>query len=117
MRRPPHNPERWPIDPTHANRFRVALQDEHGKTIDDPIDVPSNRFPVETDSRFVCLRFVDPYGDTLFNRIQAEYLEADLRLLSRECRDPGDGMLIERVISLVSACRAEPHRYVKFIGD
>jgi hypothetical protein len=97
--------------------IRVVLQDENGATIGEPIDVPSALLRTETDSRFVCLRFVDPYGDTVFNRIQAEYLEADLRLLSRECRDPENGILVDGLISMALACQSEPHLYVKFIGD
>ena len=97
--------------------IRVLVQDEHGVAIGDPIDLPSDILPAETDSRFVCLRFVDPYGDTVFNRIQSEYLVVDLQLLSDGLSDQGDRKLVESTIALVSLCNAEPHRYIKFIGD
>jgi hypothetical protein len=97
--------------------IRVVLQDEHGVSIGAPVDLRSSALPTETDSRFVCLRFVDPYGDAVFNRIQADFLEADLRLLISECVAQEDRVLLEQVLLLVSACKAEPHLYIKFIGD
>jgi len=97
--------------------IQVELQDEHGVPMGSQVHFPPGVLPPETDSRFVCLRFVDPYGDTVFNCIQAPYLEADLRLLSNECAAPEVTAMLQKILSLVSECRAMPHRYIKFIGD
>jgi hypothetical protein len=96
---------------------RVQVEDEGGASIGEAIDVPSTFFPPETDSRFVCLRFVDPYGDTVFNRIQACHLDGDLRLKMRECGDQKDLKMIEELLLLVALCQAEPHCYIRCIGD
>jgi len=95
----------------------VVLQDLTGKRIGDGVDVAWPMLPAETDSRFACLRFVDPYGDTVFNGIQAQYLEADLKLLIRESRNQEEVAIIEQLLSLASACQDHPHLYVRFIGD
>jgi len=97
--------------------IQVILQGERGVSIGSEVNFPSGLLPTETDPRFVSLRFVDPYGDTVFNRIQAEYLETDLRLLSSESTTPEQRTLLQQILTLVSACRAEPHLYIKFIGD
>ena len=97
--------------------IRVVVQDERGMTIGDPVDLPTDILPSETDAQFVCLRFIDPYGDTVFNRIQSEYLAADLRLLNNRILDQDDSVLVEATMALVKLCMSEPHRYIKFIGD
>jgi hypothetical protein len=97
--------------------IQVEIQDEHGVRIGSEVNFPPGMLPAETDSRFVCLRFVDPYGDTVFNCLQAPYLEADLQLLSSERVTPEQKTLLQDVLSLVAASRAEPHLYIKFIGD
>ena len=97
--------------------IRVVVQDEHGVAIGKPVDLPSDLFPEEADSRFVCLKSVDLYGDTVFNRIQARSLRADLQLLNEGLAGERDRMLVEETIALVDLCLAEPHRYIKFIGD
>jgi hypothetical protein len=97
--------------------IQVVLQDERGARIGSAADFSPGLIPPEKDSRFVCLRFVDPYGDTTFNHIQAEYLEADLQLLSSQCSAPEQRAQLQQILSLVSACRAAVHLYIKFIGD
>ncbi len=95
----------------------VKLQNECGMSIGSSVDFCPSLIPPETDSRYTCLRFVDPYGDTTFNCIQVPYLEADLQLLSSECDAPEQKAELQQILSLVAASRAEPHLYIKFIGD
>lgn len=63
-----------------------------------------------------CLRFVDPYGNTVFNRAQAAVLrsELDARLGSAPDRDRE---ALARIIELADRCADGVHRYVWFIGD
>ncbi len=95
----------------------VVLQDLTGKRIGNAVDLAWPMLPAETDSRFACLRFVDPYGDTVFNGIQAPYLEADLQLLIREGRNQDEIAIIEQLLALASVCQDHPHLFVRFIGD
>jgi hypothetical protein len=98
--------------------IRVILQDERGIQIGDgEVDLQSSIFPDERDSRFNCLRFVDQYGDTIFNRLQSEHLKDDLRLLSNECNDEETRSLLLQVIVLANLCSTSPHSYIRFIGD
>jgi hypothetical protein len=96
--------------------IRVVLQDENGKGLSQGIDVPSNLLARLDDSRFSCLCFVDPYGDTVFNRVQAVALLADLRLL-RGCESHPHEAAIQAIEKLVRQCQEEPHLYIKLIGD
>jgi len=50
--------------------IRVVIEDERGTVIGKGVDVSTNVIAHPDDLRFKCLRFVDPYGDTVFNRVQ-----------------------------------------------
>jgi hypothetical protein len=59
----------------------VELQDERGSTlarVGDPGSVLVQVLPDENDASFVCLRFIDPYGDTTFNQHQVRVLIGEL---------------------------------------
>ena len=94
----------------------AVVQDEKGTQVGERVDLPTDLFPDHHDIRFVCLRFVDPYGDTLFNRLQTQAVLEDLRLL-KTTKTNEQGELIHRIETLVRVCQKEPHLYLKFIGD
>ena len=63
-----------------------------------------------------CLRFIDLYGDTTFNRLQLPVLASELT----DAAAGASNSLRERVQALVAFIKAagkEPHHYIKFIGD
>jgi hypothetical protein len=62
-----------------------------------------------------CLRFVDPYGDTVFNSAQVAALEQELASISTT-----GGELAAQASSLLEFVRMleeRTHCYLKFIGD
>jgi hypothetical protein len=64
-----------------------------------------------------CLQFIDPYGDTTFNRHQASVLagvleEAAAKLADRPARDRAAVL-----VAFVRDVAAQIHTYVKFVGD
>ena len=67
---------------------------------------------VATDPRFELLRWVDPWGDTVFNPAQCQQLSIELKLLS-----PRPGSPLAAVHGLAAAVVAEPHTYLVFLGD
>jgi hypothetical protein len=53
--------------------IKVVLEDEHGKRIEEVegrVHLIGQYLPGLNDRRSQCLRFIDPYGDTIFNRPQ-----------------------------------------------
>ena len=64
------------------------------------------------DESFTCWRFVDPYGDTVFNAAQAVVVleELDRLVAAGGSETPGLRSLAER-------CRDEVHLYLRFVGD
>jgi len=68
-------------------------------------------------SNTVCLRFVDPYGDTTFNQAQIPVLLEELRASERAESNPGTRDHLAGVIRLVESAVRQVHTYIKFIGD
>ncbi len=97
--------------------IRVVVQDEKGNEVGQGVDVSTGVLPHPEDVRFTCLRFVDPYGDTFFNRIQLAPLLDDLRLVRESSEGKQHESDLRQVESLIERCQAEPHLYLRFIGD
>ena len=69
------------------------------------------------DAGPVCLRFIDPYGDTTFNRHQMAALIPELEAV---VAGAGEAAVRERgraVLRLAQSCRDGVHLYLKFVGD
>ena len=93
----------------------VEWQDERGDRLTryegPPIDA---RLPDSASSASVCLRFIDPYGDTTFNHTQIAELEKELALI-RGAEDVAQQA--RSLLSFVRQVQDRTHRYLKFIGD
>jgi hypothetical protein len=66
----------------------------------------------------VCLRFIDPYGDTIFNSLQLPVLLEELEIVRQANSAPELRSHVALLINLVSQALANgPHTFVKFRGD
>lgn len=98
----------------------VRLQDEFGKAIDEVHDttgIIEARLPSNKDESYYCLRFIDLYGDTYFNRSQMDYLLKEWERLFAVQSNKQIKDLYERVKVFAERCLKEPHLYIKFMGD
>jgi len=68
-------------------------------------------------SNSVCLRFVVPWGDAVFNEAQIPELLSELRHEVIECGDSEVRAHLEKIIHLVERSINKTHTYIKFIGD
>jgi hypothetical protein len=92
--------------------FNVQLRgEEHDvETAINGVVIPSD---VLADPRFDLLRWVDPYGDTVFNRAQCEALDAELGIAVRE-----HGVAaLDDVRLLAQRAANGVHLYLVFVGD
>lgn len=60
------------------------------------------------------IKYLDPYGDTVFNSIQMNDLISDLKYIT--LIEP-DNKVIDEIILLAQKCLGEPHQYLSFYGD
>ncbi|MFN8019895.1 MAG: hypothetical protein U0Q03_00070 [Acidimicrobiales bacterium] len=97
----------------------VELRDERGCVASDVIEarILTKLIPPLSERSSDLLRFVDPYGDTVFNRLQAGVLAAELRSCSADLLDPVERQAIDSVVELAERCADEVHMYLWFIGD
>jgi len=75
----------------------------------------TSRWPKLSGS--VCLRFVEPWADAVFNQSQIPELVNELRSEIEAASDTGTRAHLEKVTRLVEKAVGETHTYIKFIGD
>ena len=68
-------------------------------------------------SSSVCLRFVEPWADAVFNQSQLPVLLNELRSEVDAASESGTRAQLEKVARLVEKAVGETHTYIKFIGD
>ena len=98
----------------------VALEDELGKRIDgveDPPNILHRLLPSSDETKFSCLRYIDWYGNTVFNRRQMLDLVEEIRSLANRVTDHEEIELLGRIVELALRGQSEPHLYLRFIGD
>ena len=97
-----------------------TLRTEQGEILDsveDPTGVVAQLIPALDDERYHCWRFIDPYGDTVFNRLQMERFISEIEQLRADVGDPRARLALERIGSLARECRDGVHLHLKFLGD
>jgi hypothetical protein len=101
------------------NAIRVEGKDQRllRELVADPIVLDPLFQLAEIDETYVCLRFVDPYGDTVFNADQAEQVIVELEMLSQRTSTPAQRAVLAEIAALAAFAREEPHRYLRFVGD
>src|SRR5262249_53536773 len=98
--------------------FTIRLETEHGDMIEELDDRNLEQLlPPDTDRSFYCLRFIDPYGDTTFNRPQMPDLLLELDRIKAKATSQEDRDFIMRLVKLAQRCQREVHTYLKFYGD
>ena len=73
--------------------------------------------PPLDDSSSACLRFIDPYGDTVFNPFQAAVLSEELSAAIELGGAADDHERLTRVIEIANRCAEGIHVHLLFIGD
>jgi hypothetical protein len=98
----------------------VTVEAEDGSQIAevlDPTNVLHRLLPSKGDDTYYCLRYVDRYGNTVFNRLQMETVLQELERMRVNARGADELELLARLAELARRCQAEPHLYLKFYGD
>jgi len=98
----------------------VVLESERGESLDrfdDEKNLFHNFLPNPEDTTYQLIRFVDWYGDTVFNRLQMDALLVDLKKLATAVKTEEEMELLRRVIHFAHRIKEEPHLYLKFYGD
>ncbi|MFI5137621.1 MAG: hypothetical protein ACHQIM_07325 [Sphingobacteriales bacterium] len=63
--------------------------------------------------KFKLIKYLDPYGDTIFNHLQMDDLVSDFKKL----QDIKYAESVETIIQLAEKCKIGCHTYLVFYGD
>ena len=98
----------------------VVVEGESGEPLerfDDEKNLFHRFLPNPDDTTYQLVRFIDWYGNTVFNRPQMEAFIDDLNKLATTLKTKEEMELLRRVLAFAHHVREEPHLYVKFYGD
>jgi len=98
----------------------VRIVDESGRELScllDPQNLTKKLLPDVSDGRFHCLRFIDLYGDTVFNRYQLPVVIAEIEIMLKGTKDEKVRVHGTAIIELARRALNDVHQYLKFYGD
>jgi hypothetical protein len=99
----------------------VELQNETGDMIqhvsDPQGDIVTIVQTMHGDEASKCLRFVDPFGNTIFNTWQMPTLIGELQEAMRRAPDHDAKNAGRKILNLANQAARSLHVYLKFIGD
>jgi hypothetical protein len=107
------------VQSARVSRLTIELRTEDGEVVEQIFDegaVARLRPPLD-DASSTCLRFIDRYGDTVFNPVQASPLIRELEAKMDSVALTDDSDRIVRLIELATKCATGVHVYLWFIGD
>jgi hypothetical protein len=90
----------------------LRWESENGRPIEEILDPQMciSHLVLKTDlTRTTCLRFIDPYGDTMFNQLQIPILIDELQSILKKVQDNQIRDHLRRVIELAEKSRGEIH--------
>jgi hypothetical protein len=68
------------------------------------------------DAGATCLRFLDAWGEALFNQNQLPVLAVELAELETHLENQDEAAHVAKVLGLVQRANGEQHTYVRFSG-
>ncbi|MHB1462671.1 MAG: hypothetical protein ACYC1M_15385 [Armatimonadota bacterium] len=99
----------------------VVLQDERHQNISEMVFDTEGAMAACLrgcgDKPSYCLRFIDPYGDTIFNPLQARVLLSEWDGLLACFRENHAEALWRTLRFMILSCSENPHTYLRFIGE
>ena len=96
--------------------WNVKLENEEGKTLDEIMKVWG--FVPSADALdYPLLRFIDPYGDTIFNRPQMVPFLEEWGRLEQLAQQNSQRAQWDAIKRMAVRCHSEPHTYLRFVGD
>ncbi len=100
--------------------INIACQNESGHELDSLLDPKSHLSHLLAGidcSSTSCLKFIDPYGNTVFNSLQIPTLIEELEKIAPKISDPAQMTFYKQLLQFIKNRKDLIHVYLKFIGD
>jgi hypothetical protein len=97
----------------------VRLENEAGDEIETLLDFENSLQKILLECNqdvSATLRFIDPYGNTYFNRLQMPSLIIEIERASARLNDDTAERFAEEILRLAQRCQDEVNTYLKFYG-
>jgi|1185.fasta_scaffold1930332_1 hypothetical protein len=98
----------------------VRVESEEGDIeaeVADPSELTQTLLPDAGDVSWSCLRFVDPSGATVFNRLQISALIGELQRRLGELDDPDIKDHLGEILQLVESAEGQQGTFVRFVSE
>ncbi len=98
----------------------ARIESESGELIEELLDLDGlveKLLPDFNDETSICLRFIDPYGDTTFNQGQLPVFIRELTLAVGNTDDSKVKAYGQELLALAEKANGQVHTYLKFVGD
>ncbi len=99
------------------NAYMETERGEQLKELLDPHGRLSKLLPDFDDVTSYCLRFIDPYDDTVFNQRQIPILIKELTAAISKVSNPEVKIFGNDLLRLLREAEGQVHTYIKFYGD
>lgn len=96
--------------------WTVILENENRKMV----EILSDELELElldqlvNDHNIKLIKYLDPYGDTIYNCVQMHDLIEDLKYIKQKYPS---NKLIDEILKLAQLCLDKSHHYLIFYGD
>lgn len=99
--------------------LRISLENEEGYEVASigETDLLRPLIPSLDDEQFELLGYIDPYGNTIFNRGQSVTLVDELKRMKSRAKDSEAVQLLDQLIQLADHCAVSEGLYLKFYGE
>ncbi len=100
--------------------INARIESETGEQIQELLDLHGlveKLLPDFNDETSICLRFVDPYGDTTFNQGQLPVFIRELTSAIKAADEPDVKAHGQKLLGLAKKANGQVHTYLKFYGD
>ncbi|MGH9745887.1 MAG: hypothetical protein ACRD59_07235 [Candidatus Acidiferrales bacterium] len=98
----------------------IRREDRQGKVIEEIPDLESllsRFFPSWDDESYHFLRYIDPWGETVFNHLQMDELISELKRVRLKASTEEQRAFVDAIEGLASRCKEGDGLYLKFFGD
>ena len=98
----------------------VRIELESGEIeaeLPDPAELTQSILPDASDPSWICLRFVDRGGATIFNQLQVPALISELQRRLTELDDPDIKEHLGEILQLVETAEGQERTFVRFVGE
>ena len=98
----------------------VILEGEQGEEvekIEDTKNILHRLLPSIDDPSYFCIRFIDWYGNTVYNGLQMEIFIEEWQRIEKLAKLDEEKEILSRIADLAVLCQTNVHHYLKFYGD